>query len=352
MLTCSAVSPLLGPSSPSDSVSLTTPRAASSPASLPSRREQCRREQLAAEPTPLREGGRQHHGLLLLLLPSSRPHRGRIQQCQQPAPTAALLQGCCEQPNCSGCRAVPAQGKKGAGTQHGGEESPQPARATLPRRAQVFVLLSRPCSVQGSRQQAERETLPLATSPLQPSSVLQPSPAGPAPASAEGSRANTVTAGREHHRDANWMGPLGPAHSSPWHTALPCAPQGKRRPGQQVPALLEAPADVAGRGRAAAACHQPPQPLPALHSPPSPSPGRSLRRTEPWPGLSGPFWLLRRPHCCRCPSAPPRPSPLSPSSSPSPPSPAPAADGSLPPAPSSSSLPAPAAAPRPVSSTR
>lgn len=124
MLTCSAVSPLLGPSSPSDSVSLTTPRAASSPASLPSRREQCRREQLAAEPTPLREGGRQHHGLLLLLLPSSRPHRGRIQQCQQPAPTAALLQGCCEQPNCSGCRAVPAQGKKGAGTQHGGEESP------------------------------------------------------------------------------------------------------------------------------------------------------------------------------------------------------------------------------------
>lgn len=122
MLTCSAVSPLLGPSSPSDSVSLTTPRAASSPASLPSRREQCRREQLAAEPTPLREGGRQHHGLLLL--PSSRPHRGRIQQCQQPAPTAALLQGCCKQPDCSGCRAVPAQGKKGAGSQHGGEESP------------------------------------------------------------------------------------------------------------------------------------------------------------------------------------------------------------------------------------
>lgn len=59
MLTCSAVSPLLGPSSPSDSVSLTTPRAASSPASLPSRREQCRREQLAAEPTPLREAGRE-----------------------------------------------------------------------------------------------------------------------------------------------------------------------------------------------------------------------------------------------------------------------------------------------------
>lgn len=42
MLTCSVASPLLGPSSPSDLVSLTTPRAVSSPASLPWRREQCR----------------------------------------------------------------------------------------------------------------------------------------------------------------------------------------------------------------------------------------------------------------------------------------------------------------------
>lgn len=42
MLTCSVASPLLGPSSPSDLVSLTTPRAVSSQASLPWRREQCR----------------------------------------------------------------------------------------------------------------------------------------------------------------------------------------------------------------------------------------------------------------------------------------------------------------------
>lgn len=45
MLTCSVVvSPLRGPSSPSDLVSLTTRRAASSLASLPWRREQCRRD--------------------------------------------------------------------------------------------------------------------------------------------------------------------------------------------------------------------------------------------------------------------------------------------------------------------
>lgn len=163
MLTCSAVSPLLGPSSPSESVSLTTPRAASSPASLPSRREQCRREQLAAEPTLLREGGRQRHGLL----PSSRPHLGTIQQCQQPAPTPAPLRGRCERHRCSGRRAVPARGKKkGAGSQHGGvllQEPTRPAMPTLPCRAQLFVPLSWPRSVRRGRQQAERETLPLAT---------------------------------------------------------------------------------------------------------------------------------------------------------------------------------------------
>ena len=61
MLTCFVVSPLLGLSSPSDSVSLTTLRAASSLASLPERREQCRQKQTAAEnpphPTPTTAGG-------------------------------------------------------------------------------------------------------------------------------------------------------------------------------------------------------------------------------------------------------------------------------------------------------
>lgn len=49
MLTCFVVSPLLGLSSPSDLVSLTTLRAASSLVSLPERREQCGQKQIAAE---------------------------------------------------------------------------------------------------------------------------------------------------------------------------------------------------------------------------------------------------------------------------------------------------------------
>lgn len=65
ILTCFVVSPLLGLSSPSDLVSLTTLRAASSLVSLPEKREQCRQKQIAAEKpplTPTTAGGRQCHG--------------------------------------------------------------------------------------------------------------------------------------------------------------------------------------------------------------------------------------------------------------------------------------------------
>lgn len=235
MLTCSAVSPLLGPSSPSESVSLTTPRAASSPASLPSRREQCRREQLAAEPTPLREGGRQRHGLL----PSSRPHLGTIQQCQQPAPTPAPLRGRCERHRCSGRRAAPARGKKKElGHSTGVCCSEIPPGPRCPHSPAELSSSCRspgpaPCGEAGSRLKGRPYPWPqgstAATSPLRPSSVPQPSPADPSPGSAEDSRANTATVGRESIAGVRtgW-GLLGQGYGSPRHATLPCAPQGKR----------------------------------------------------------------------------------------------------------------------------